>query len=212
MMLRLQVSLYVRWFRAIYARRFRRFGRNTALIFPAGVDGMPNIALGDDVYIAYKTYLAALPHTGHADCLLQIGSGTRIGRFNHLYATRRVVLGANVLTANNVYIADNSHGYQNPDLPILHQPIVQNGDVEIGDGTWLGHNACVLGVRVGRHCVIGANAVVTHDIPDYCVAVGAPAIVIRRYDAERRSWLATRPDGSFEPTAADQPAPTPPAP
>ena len=197
MMLHWPGSLYVRLFRLVFARRFAGFGRGTSVIFPAGVDGAANITLGDDVYIAYKTYLAALPHTGQTECRLEIGSGCRIGRFNHIYATQRVVLGANVLTANNVYISDNLHGYRNPDVPILQQPIVQNGVVEIGEGSWLGHNACVLGVRIGRHCVIGANAVVTRDIPDHCVAVGAPATIIRRYDPATLAWRSTHPDGTF---------------
>ena len=200
MMLRWPVSVYVRLFRAIFARRFGSFGRGTSIIFPVGVDGAENIVLGDDVYIAYKTYLAALPHTGQAECRLEIGAGCRIGRFNHIYATQRVVLGAHVLTANNVYISDNLHGYRNPDVPILQQPIVQNGVVEIGEGSWLGHNACVLGARIGRHCVIGANAVVTRDIPDHCVAVGAPATIIRRYDPATLTWRRTHADGSFRST------------
>lgn len=207
MMLRWPVSVYVRLFRLVFARRFRHFGRGTSVIFPAGVDGAENIVLGDDVYIAYKTFLAALPHTGQADCLLQIGAGTRIGRFNHFYATHRVVLGANVLTANNVYIADNLHGYRDPVLPILHQPLVQNGVVEIGEGSWLGHGVCVLGARIGRHCVIGANAVVTRDIPDLCVAVGAPAAIIRRYDPATEAWRSTTPDGTFLPDSSSGPAP-----
>ncbi len=210
-MLRWPVSLYVGLFRLVFGGRFKCFGRGTAVIFPAGVDGAQNIALGDDVYIAYKTYLAALPHTGHTDCLLQIGAGSCIGRFNHIYATQRVVLGTNVLTANNVYISDNLHGYRNPDVPIMHQPIVQNGVVEIGDGSWLGHNVCVLGVRVGRHCVIGANSVVTRDIPDHCVAVGAPAVIIRRYDPIDQVWRTTQPDGSFDTTPTRPPMPRSPA-
>ena len=107
------------------------------------------------------------------------------------------MLGAHVLTANGVYISDNLHGYQDVTTPILRQPIRQNGMVEIGDGSWIGHNACILGVRIGRHCVVGANAVVTRDLPDYSVAVGAPAVIIRRYDADTGTWRATQPDGSF---------------
>ena len=71
---------------------------------------------------------------------------------------------------------------------ILNQPIRQNGIVEIGEGSWLGHNACVLGASIGKHCVIGANSVVTHDIPDYSVAVGSPAKIIRRYDSTTKTW------------------------
>lgn len=208
-MLRLPVSLYVRWFRLAFGRRFRKFGRGVSVIFPAGIDGAANIALGDDVYIAYKTFLAAVPHTGQPQCLLAIGSGCRIGRFNHIYATQRVVLGDHVLTANNVYISDNLHGYQDPDVPIVLQPIRQNRTVSIGAGSWLGHNAVVLGAQIGRQCVIGANAVVTTDIPDHCVAVGAPAVIIRRFDPATQTWRRTTPDGSFMATASDAPSSTP---
>lgn len=190
-------AVYARLFRLAYRSRFRTFGAGTSVVFPAGVESPGNIALGSRVYVGFHSYLAAVPHTGADSCLLQIGDGCSLGRFNHLYATRRVVLGANVLTANGVYISDNLHGYRDVTRPILHQPIQQIGDVEIGDGSWIGHNACILGARVGRHCVVGANAVVTRDLPDHSVAVGAPAIIIRRYDADSGTWRATQPDGSF---------------
>lgn len=195
--IRLANAVYARLFRLVYGSRFRAFGKGTSVVFPAGIEAPGNIMLGDRVYVGYQSYLAAVPLTGAQDCLLQIGEGSSIGRFNHFYATRRVVLGAHVLTANGVYISDNLHGYQDVTTPILRQPIRQNGMVEIGDGSWIGHNACILGVRIGRHCVVGANAVVTRDLPDYSVAVGAPAIIIRRYDPDTGAWRATQPDGSF---------------
>ena len=71
----------------------------------------------------------------------------------------------------------------------MEQPIIQNGTVEIGERSWLGENVCVLGAIIGKHCVIGANSVVTHDIPDYSVAVGAPAKVIRKYDFSSKEWI-----------------------
>ncbi len=197
-------AVYARLFRLIFGWRFKQFGRGTSIVFPAGIEGAANIALGDDVYIAAGSYLAAVAHTGASECRLEVGAGCRIGRFNHLYATQRVVLGANVLTANGVYISDNLHGWRDPHRPIVHQPIVQNGVVEIGEGSWLGHNACVLGVRIGRHCVVGANAVVTRDLPDHCVAVGAPAFIIKRYDPAMQAWRKTHPDGSY---ALIQPVP-----
>lgn len=201
MMFRFPASIYVRFFRALFARRFKRFGRGVSILFPAGIEGAEHIVVGDGVFIAYKTFLAALPLTGMPDCLLEIGEGSCLGRFNHIYATHRVVLGSHVLTANNVYISDNLHGYRDPSRPILEQAVLQNRTVEIGAGSWLGHNACVLGARIGRNCVVGANAVVTRDIPDYCVVVGAPAVVIRRYDTESRRWRETFPDGAFLPEA-----------
>lgn len=53
-----------------------------------------------------------------------------------------------------------------------------------------GHEVAVVGnVKVGKHCVIGANSVVTKDIPDYSVAAGIPCKVIKRYDFEKEEWV-----------------------
>lgn len=52
--------------------------------------------------------------------------------------------------------------------------------VTIGDGSYIGINSVIVGnVKIGKHCVIGANSVVTKDVPSYCVAVGSPARVIK---------------------------------
>lgn len=202
--IRIANAVRARIFRALFRARFAGFGSGTLVVAPVAIEGPERIHLGRNVYIAHQTCLAATPHTGSDECRLEIGDGSRIGRFNHFYATRRIVIGVKVLTANNVYISDNLHGYRDPGTAILDQPIQQLNDVEIGDGSWLGHNVCVLGAKIGRHCVVGANAVVTRDLPDYSVAVGAPAIVIRRYDGETGSWRPTRPDGAFlEPVATE---------
>lgn len=67
---------------------------------------------------------------------------------------------------------------------------LKNSKVIIGEGSWLGTNVVVVGkVRIGKHCVIGANSVVTKDIPDYSVAVGIPAKVIKKYDFANEEWV-----------------------
>jgi len=195
---RLVNTLYAHTFRFFFASRFKTFGKRTSLVFPAGIEGAKNISIGNDVYIARHSYLAAMALTNHPDCTLEIGDGSKIGRFNHIFATQRVVLGKNTLTANGVYISDNLHEYRDVQHAILNQPIRQNGVVQIGEGSWLGHNACVLGASIGKHCVIGANSVVIHDIPDYSVAVGSPAKIIRRYDSTTKTWRNTRANGDFE--------------
>ena len=61
--------------------------------------------------------------------------------------------------------------------------------MEIGDGSWLGTHVVIAGnVKIGKHCVIGANSVVTKDIPDYCVAVGIPAKIIKKYNFDTCTW------------------------
>ncbi len=121
---------------------------------------------------------------------LEIGDGTRIGRGVHLFCCLHMVIGRNVLIADNVYISDNLHGYENIDLPPSKQPLITPGPVSIGDETWIGERVCVLpNVAIGKHCVIGAAAVVKKDIPDYCVAAGVPAKIIKRYDFDGQAWV-----------------------
>jgi acetyltransferase-like isoleucine patch superfamily enzyme len=93
-----------------------------------------------------------------------------------------------VWTGHHVYITDQNHGYEDVTRPISQQSQPER-PVVIGDGSWLGHGAVVLpGVTIGKHVVIGANSVVTKDIPDVSVAVGSPARVIRQYD-ETLGWV-----------------------
>lgn len=96
-----------------------------------------------------------------------------------------------MLTGPHVFIADHNHQYEDIKKPIYLQGARHNkGDrIEICSGTWIGTNAVIVGnVRIGKNCVIGANSVVTHDIPDYCVAVGAPARVVKKYNMTSCQW------------------------
>lgn len=167
---------------------FGSIGKMVFIFSPLKIDGKKNIYIDDNVHIYYKTWLFALPITGRGECKLKIGKGCTIGNFNHIIATNSIVIGNNVLTADKVYISDNIHDYVDVGVPIKKQRILQKNVVQIGDGSWLGENVCVIGASIGKHCVIGANSVVTKDIPDYSVAVGSPARVIKRYNFENEKW------------------------
>lgn len=153
------------------------------------VDGKKNIVIENGVVIQKMCWLAAVPLTNAPACQLKIGRNSIIGNFNHIYATGEITIGEDVLTADKVYIADNQHNYVDVNIPIHKQGILQHPPVFIGSGTWIGENVCVLGASIGRNCVIGANSVVTKDIPDFSVAVGAPARVIKRFDLPTQSWI-----------------------
>ncbi|CUH82315.1 acyltransferase [Tropicibacter naphthalenivorans] len=200
---RLRNLICTRVFRLLFARRFAAFGRGTNVLLPDGIEGAQNISLGDGVLVGARTLLAARPIVPGGRAALKIGSGTLLGRANHIYATGSIEIGEKVLTANNVYIADNRHGYEDPDTPVMDQPVIQLAPTRIGDGTWLGHGACVVGAQVGRGCVIGAGAFVTTDIPDRCVVVGAPARIVKRFDPDSGTWRSTHPDGTFRPNQTD---------
>jgi acetyltransferase-like isoleucine patch superfamily enzyme len=88
-----------------------------------------------------------------------------------------------------VYISDHGHEFHDVSKPIACQSIRKVAEVKIGANTWIGKNSVILpGVTIGKHCVIGANAVVSHDIPDYSVAVGVPAKVIQMYNKHKECW------------------------
>lgn len=172
---RLRSDLYLLFIKS----RYGHIGSTVRIYSPLEIDGHENIFIGNNVRIGDKAWLAALPLTG-SEARLEIGDGCLIGHFNHIYCTHSIRIENDVLTADKVYISDNAHSYEDLSKPIWKQPIRQLKDVVIGEGSWLGENVCICGASVGKHCVIGANSVVTHDIPDYCVAVGAPARVIKK--------------------------------
>lgn len=127
---------------------------------------------------------------------IEIGEKSEISMFSRIASMGYVKIGNNVLTGPHVFIADFNHEYKNPNKPIMYQGnhFIPRNDgkptLMIGDGTWIGTNVVIVGnVKIGKNCVIGANSVVTKDIPDYSVAAGIPAKVIKRYNFEKEEWV-----------------------
>jgi acetyltransferase-like isoleucine patch superfamily enzyme len=127
---------------------------------------------------------------------LRIGDKSVFGRQNVINAYLDIELGAATLVADWVYICDFDHVTADITVPIKDQGIVKS-PVRIGPDTWLGTKVSVLkGTRIGRGCVLGAHSVVRGDIPEYSIAVGTPARVVRNRrddyaaDAARREAIA----------------------
>lgn len=166
------------------ARRFARFGERSAITFPvAALFGEPSIEIGDGCIIGpYATLSAGVsPGQVHDGTIVTIGNRCVIGKGSGVVGHQRVEIGDDVWTGHHVYVTDANHGYVDPDQPVGRQ-FAAPRPVRIGSGSWLGHGALVLGgADVGEHVVVGAGSVVTGQLPDYSVAVGNPARVIRRY-------------------------------
>jgi len=150
------------------------------------------ISIGHDTLIGPDVALSAGMVPGQkciSDVVVKIGDRCLIGRGSGIVGHFSVEIGNDVWTGHHVYITDQNHGYEDVTKPISQQTQPERA-VFIGDGSWLGYGTVVLpGVTIGKHVVIGANSVVTHDIPDFSVAVGSPARVIRRYD-EIIGWVS----------------------
>lgn len=165
---------------------FAHFGSRSVIQPPVRLEGESRMSIGDDVFVGRGSWLRATStHQGSAP-LLELGDGTSIVGDCVLSACHSLRIGRKVLLARNVYIADHMHTFSTTGVAVLDQGVDRVAGVEIGDGAWLAQNVVVgPGVRIGRGAVIGANAVVLADVPDYGVAVGAPARVVRVLDGPR---------------------------
>jgi len=175
------------FFLLFYSSSFKQFGKKSTLSFPFRVNGAKYISIGEKVHINEGSWILALK-TNERNPSVNIGRGTYIGRLSHIVGVSEVKICDNVLISDKVYISDNLHEYKDINSPIKEQKILEKGPVVIGENTWLGENVCVVGASVGKHCVIGANSVVTKSIPDYSVAVGSPAKVIKTFNHDSRTW------------------------
>jgi len=116
-----------------------------------------------------------------------IGKETRIGMSNVIIGP--VTIGNSVIFAQNIVLSGLNHSYENIDLPISNQKETTS-PIIVEDECWVGANAVITaGVTLGKHSVVAAGAVVTKNIPPYCVAVGNPARVIKKYDFEKKEWV-----------------------
>jgi acetyltransferase-like isoleucine patch superfamily enzyme len=159
---------------------FDEFGKDSVLMLPVRLSGERRIAIGDNVYIGAGSWLQTLPDGENRSPSLRIGSRTSMAGYCVLSAVRSVVLEDDVLLARNVYISDHIHKYTDREIPIKNQGVDKVEPVLICKGAWLGQNVVICpGVRIGRNAVVGANSVVNSDVPDYSIAVGAPARVVK---------------------------------
>jgi acetyltransferase-like isoleucine patch superfamily enzyme len=111
---------------------------------------------------------------------ISIGGGTLMNLNVMVAAVERVTIGEQCMLANGCLVTDGNHRFDDPDVPVPWQGFTTKGPVTIGDNAWLGANVVVTsGVTIGRRAVIGANSVVTSDIPDYAIAAGSPAKVLK---------------------------------
>jgi acetyltransferase-like isoleucine patch superfamily enzyme len=165
-------------------RRFGAFGAGSVICFPpTTIMNERYIRIGAGTMIGQHVALSAGMVPGQVcltDPVVSIGDRCLIGRGSGIVGHLSIEIGDDVWTGHHVYITDQNHGYDDPDRPISQQ-VQPERPVRIGSGSWIGHGSVVLpGATIGCHVVIGANSVVTGEIPDHCVAVGAPARVIRR--------------------------------
>lgn len=174
-------------------------GRKDTLIDSrAKIIGYKGIKIGHNFYAGKGLWLEAVSNYNEQlkSPKLIIGNDVSFSDFNHIGATNLVKIGNHVLFGSKCYVTDHNHGiYQgnqqsNIDIAPESRKLTENGIVIIEDNVWLGDNVVVLpNVTIGYGSIIGANSVVSKDIPAYSIAVGSPAKVIKKYNPDCHKWI-----------------------
>ena len=170
----------------------------TIIRLPFDIRNKKNIRIGKKFVTGRNCRIEAYPIYDKKQICITIGDNVQINDYVHIGAIGKIVIGNNVLLASKIYISDHNHGNYDQlssDSP-LSIPIERPRHVKpviINDNVWIGESACILpGVKIGTGSIIGALAVVTKDIPDYCIAVGNPARIVKRYNFETQIWEITK--------------------
>lgn len=175
-------SVYSRWIKLSFASCGDRtvFGGFSRLI------GAKYVHIKNDCAFGKNVVLEIWDHFGNEQVFkpyFEMGSNSSIGDDSHVTCINKIKIGNNVRIGRKTFISDNAHGASVRELLDIapnHRPLYSKGPVIIEDCVWIGEMSCILpGIQIGKGTIIGANSVVTHDIPPYCMAAGNPAKVIK---------------------------------
>jgi acetyltransferase-like isoleucine patch superfamily enzyme len=165
----------------------------------------PHVMLGEHNFVADDVIFFHAPDGREIDidskvaiykgCVLETGMGAsiKVGSLSSLHANVQVKayvsdieIGEGVMIAANCAMYSYNHS-SSPDGQIRLMPLETKGPIVLGDGAWIGEGSILLsGVTIGKGAVVGAGAVVVNDVPDFCIAVGNPARVVKsRFDVKQ---------------------------
>ncbi len=174
----------------ILYHRFGSFGAKSHMLKPLRLVKPKYIKIGKDVTIQGLARMECVrQHEGQTyNGEIIIHDGVSIEQGCHIIAGSKLEIEKNVTISAYVYIADCGHSFKDVTKDYIDQPLVIK-PTKILEGAFIGAGAKIMpGVTVGKHSVVGANAVVTKDIPDYTMVAGVPAGIIKKYDFDEGEW------------------------
>ncbi|QBH98835.1 acetyltransferase [Limnobaculum zhutongyuii] len=165
---------------------------------PFDIRGRKYIKLGNGFTSGRYCRFEAYPQDDDNNIVITFGSNCQVNDSVHIVGRKKVKIGNDVLIASRVFITDLNHGnysgeQQSHPEEISDKRVLNSKDVVIGDNVWIGEGVSILpGVEIGRCTIIGANSVVTKSVPDYCIVGGNPAIILKKFDFEKKEWVSTK--------------------
>ncbi len=181
-----------------YKMMFKSMGAKSTIIKPMFLTP-EYISIGSACYIWNDARIEAITSyagaTYNPNIILE--DGVTIQQRCHITAADTLKIGKNSIISFDVSIQDTDHEYEDLSMPIANQPLIVK-KTQIGENCFIGSGAKIqAGTILGRHCVVGTNAVVRGVFPDYCVIVGVPAKIVKRYDEKTKLWKKQIEKGSF---------------
>jgi acetyltransferase-like isoleucine patch superfamily enzyme len=176
--------------RILIGNLYGYWGKNVQIKNPCRILGRKYIYLGDNVSILDYARIEAIEQWNDKrySPKIIIGNNVSIGQGLHLTCANEVEIQDGCEITPYCMITDIDHGYDDIEKSVSKHNLIVNKTL-IGRNAFLGTGAKIMaGVKIGEHSIVGANSVVTKDIPDYCVAAGVPARIIKRYNFETESW------------------------
>lgn len=194
----MQYSIIDTLYLCICVIRSKLISTNIRLIrFPIDLRGRGCVNFGHNFTTGRYCRLEVYKNNGMKP-VLKIGDDVQINDFVHITVMDSVSIGNNVLIASHVYISDCQHGHysgtnqSSPDSRPMKRDY-EISPVIIEDNVWICDQVCILpGVVIGRGSIIGANSVVTKSIPSGSIAVGSPAVVIKKWDEKTKRWESVK--------------------
>ena len=177
----------------IYKPFFGKFGFPSYIGKPLFINNFKRIFIGKKVRIFPGIRIEVLNNNAS----IKFDDSVAIGQNVHITSASELVIGKKTTILGNVVITNIDHDYQEIDRHILEQKHVIT-ETQIGENCFIGYGAVIqAGTILGRQCIVGANAVVRGHFPDYCVIVGIPAKIVKRYDEKSAVWKKTNSKGEF---------------
>lgn len=174
---------------ALRRMEFKSFGNGSLIGLSSVILNARNISIGSRTTFGNRTTLACFDKmdtslgTLYYNPSMEIGDGVSIGEDAHITCINKIFIGNNVLTGKKILITDNAHGPSTKEslkTPPGQRPLYSKGPVIIEANVWIGEKASIMpGVHIGKGAIVGANAVVTSDVPAGCVVAGVPAKIVK---------------------------------
>ena len=177
-LLKCKITAFIQ--KRIYSFTYANFGSNSIIMKPIRVIGKKYISIGNNVSILNGARMEVITKWNDMEynAGINIEDNVSIGQNFHITSCDNLKIGKNTTISGNVFITNN----------ILNQNI-KYSKTEIGEECFIGYGAAIqAGTILGRHCIVGTNAVVRGIYDDYSVIVGVPARVVKKYNKNNNKW------------------------